>query len=101
MVLENLTLFEVHLENARIGPNRATASNPEGAAEDASGDREETVDDTADGGPSIGRLVVASVLLSVVVSVLAWKLASDDEDPEVAIDAPAETDEGVDVTVEE
>jgi len=73
------------------------------AVEDEPTDETEAVEDGTDGGcrPSVGRLVVASVLFSLVVSLVAWKLSGDDEDPDVAIDAPAETDDGVGVTVEE
>jgi len=95
MVLDKLTLFEVHLEDASFGPN-VTGDRSE--AED-----EPTVEDEApeESGISVGRLVVASVLFSVVVSLVAWKLAGEDEDPDVAIDAPEETDDAVDVTVDD
>jgi len=95
MVLENLTLFEVHLDNARIGPSIDDEDDPETDAP--------TADDTTDGdgcGSSVGRLVVASVVVSIVVSLIAWKLAGDDEEPEVTIDAPAEID-AVDVATED
>lgn len=94
MVLDKLTLFEVHLEDASFGPNLGP--------EESEGVDEPTVEDEpADGGGiSVGRLVVASVVLSVVVSVLAWKLTGDDEESDVAIDAPEE-DDAVDVTVED
>ncbi|WEL16735.1 hypothetical protein SVXHr_0555 [Halorhabdus sp. SVX81] len=95
MVLENLTLFEVHLDNARIGPGMANEDEPEPEATVA----DEAAD--ADDGRSIGRLVIASIVVSIVVSVLAWALTDEDEQPDVAIDAPEETDSPVDVAVED
>ncbi|ACV11237.1 hypothetical protein Huta_1054 [Halorhabdus utahensis DSM 12940] len=95
MVLENLTLFEVHLDNARIGPSIDDEDNPETDAP--------TADETTDGdgcASSVGRLVVASVVVSIVVSLIARKLAGDDTEPDVAIDAPEESD-AVDVATED
>ncbi|MFB6201733.1 MAG: hypothetical protein ABEI98_06955 [Halorhabdus sp.] len=95
MVFDKLTLFEVHLEDAAFGPNAArdrSETDDEPTVEAASSDSS---------GISIGRLVVASVVLSVAVSILARKLVGDEDEPEVAIDAPEETDGAVDVAVED
>lgn len=84
MGLDKLTLLEVHVEDASFGPNMGSDGSE---AED-----EPIVEDEADdeSGISVGRLVVASVVLSAIVSILAWKRSGDDEQPAVAIDAPEE-----------
>ena len=84
MVFENLTLFEIHFEDATIGPNVNT-DEPDAQSEGRIGDKA-----TEDGGVSVGRLVIASVVVSIVVRLLVRKLAGEREDAEVEIDAPEE-----------
>ncbi|WP_135665253.1 hypothetical protein [Halorhabdus rudnickae] len=101
MVFENLTLFEVHLEDATFSP---TQSLGEGTDDErsAGGDDQSTADEheAPTDGAGVGRvlaLVVASVVASIVVTVVIRQLVGDEE-PEVDIDAP---EEPVDVSIDD
>ena len=91
MVFENLTLFEIHLEDADFGPCGAEGAQADVGGEQ-SGDETPENADAGDEGPPVGRLILASVVVSIVVALLARKLAGDDDEPDVAIDAPEEPD---------
>jgi hypothetical protein len=97
-----ITLFEIHLDGARIDADaEATANAPlsslsgllgrgKGESESSSsnpGSATETEvevaadDDTEPSGPSIGKLLLATVLLAVVAALARRLLGSEDESP--------------------
>ncbi|WP_136690111.1 hypothetical protein [Halorhabdus amylolytica] len=98
MVFENLTLFEVHLEDATFSPTQilgegeADDERPAGSDDRAAANEHEEPTD----GNGWGR-VLALVVASLVVSVVIRKLVGDAEEPEVDIDAP---EEPVDVSLD-
>lgn len=76
MVLENLTLFEVHLDDLDLGSRR-------GGDDERDADAEPADESDASGGGKrrILALVGASLAMSVVVAVVASRLAGSDEPP--------------------
>jgi hypothetical protein len=99
MVLENVTLFEVHLDDAQFTADAGGSDRSEGVrAEDVRVDDEavddsEAVEGAETGGESSGRggflrLAAASVALSLVATVVARRVAGRGDDPvEVDLDA--------------
>jgi len=89
MVFENLTLFEVHLEDANFSSTVATGGEEP---------PESTDGDPTDGeGPPVGRLLVAGLTIAIAVALLARKLVGGDS-PDVDIDAP---EDPVDVSLDD
>jgi hypothetical protein len=81
MVFENLTLFELHLEDAQFGPT----SLPDLDAVESAEESGEEPDQTAAGGSRRRglALLLASVAVSLVATVVARRLAgADDADEE-------------------
>lgn len=102
MVFENVTLFEVHLDDARFdaraGGVDGSDADPAEAVEDRA--HEERVDDeraaesetaeaSAGGRGRVAKLILASVVVSVAATVVARRFAGGDDDP-VAVDLGAE-----------
>jgi hypothetical protein len=82
MVFENLTLFELHVEDAQFGPTTL----PDGEQATAESETDEAPDETTDTGRREGGarrrvllLAVASVAVSVAATALARRLAGADE----------------------
>lgn len=98
MVFENLTIFEVHLEDAQFGPESMGESEEPEASETNAKVSDEVADSEDEGGVPVKRLIVASVLVSIVATVAARRLFGDDE-PEVEIDTADESEREDDVGV--
>ncbi|WP_436923391.1 hypothetical protein [Halosimplex amylolyticum] len=95
MVFENVTLFEVHLDDAQFGPRdgrsgddsrsesvaveRSDAGEPE-VGTDSGG--EASADAEGSGRGRFAKLAVASVVVSVVATVVARRLAGRGDDSE-------------------
>ncbi|WP_415378501.1 hypothetical protein [Halosimplex sp. TS25] len=112
MVFENVTLFEVHLDDAQFGPGAGRASDDardeavdavrRDADERATGS--EPTDEEGSGRSRIAKLAVASVVVSVVATLAARRLTGRDDEPafdagdadevEPAPYTPETTDEG-------
>jgi len=99
MVFENLTIFEVHLEDAQFGPETMGESEEPEPGEPKAQAIDEPAEGEDEGGVPIGRLIVASVIVSIVATVVARRLLGGDEEPEVEIDAPEESEREEDVGV--
>jgi len=70
-MVRKITLFEIHLDDARFGTN------------DTVEDRDEDSVEPNESGPSVAKLVFASLFLSVAVTVIVRRLFGDgDEGPE-------------------
>ncbi|WP_229114362.1 hypothetical protein [Halapricum desulfuricans] len=92
-MVQKLTLFEVHLDDARLGTNDMQEASD---AEAAGTERHEIGEpETTARKPNVRRLVVASLVVSVVVSAIARRLFADDE-PAASIEID-ETDAELDV----
>lgn len=63
-MVSKITIFELHVDDARFGTNDTI--------EDA--ESVETVESTPESGPNVGRLVLASLLVSVVATLVARRL---------------------------
>ena len=100
MVFENVTLFEVHLDDAQFSADAGLAADADASDDDRRVDDEAAprVDDVAvdEGAPTEGssgrgrfvRLAAASVVVSVVATVVARRIAGRGDDPvEVDLDA--------------
>ncbi|MFC7140103.1 hypothetical protein ACFQMA_09685 [Halosimplex aquaticum] len=99
MVFENVTLFEVHLDDAQFGPRDARPDDARGGSDEAarrdadgrgaetgSGADSESTDGTGSGRGRFAKLAVASVVVSVVATVAARRLAGRGADPEFDAD---------------
>lgn len=105
MVLDKLTLFELHFDDAQFGPARMTtggddadetAATPE-LEDETSEDAPATETESGDGG--MGRALALagfSVLLSVAVTLLARRLSGDDGETTLDefADEPVEVETG-------
>lgn len=99
-MVRKLTLFEVHLDDARFGTNEAleaadTADIETRQPEIETHETNISESETADEGPSIRRLVAVSLIVSVVATAIARRLFGDDE-PAASIEID-ETDEELEV----
>lgn len=88
MVFENLTLFEVHLENAHLGPAFGEEEAEEAPAE-------ATEEDVESGGRGPGRSLGLVLFLVVVAAMAVRRYRSggesvEEEIEEITIDQPAE-----------
>lgn len=83
MAFENLTLFELHLENARIGPSFRGDDEEAEETEAAS---------SSGGGRPVGRGVVALALLAVGAAVALRRLrgGSDGDSEQITIEHAVE-----------
>lgn len=76
MAFENLTLFELHLENSRIGPD----FGGEGAAEEEMAAESESEESSGGG---LGRIVGTLVLLAIVaMAVRRFRSSGEETGPE-------------------
>lgn len=82
-MVSKITLFEIHLDDARFGTNETVEESPE------------TTVESSESSPSVAKLVLASLFLSVAVTVLVRRLfgGADDE-------FEAETESPVEVEIE-
>jgi hypothetical protein len=77
-MVREITLFEVHLDGARFGTNETATSDEEQNAEQD--------------GPSVVKLVLASLFLSVAVTVIVRRLFGDEADEQAEAEDPIEVE---------
>ncbi|MFW5978317.1 MAG: hypothetical protein ACOCP2_03685 [Halohasta sp.] len=80
-MVDEITLFELHLDDARFGTNDTVATDQ--SVSDA---------DTETSGPSVAKLVLASLFLSIAVTVLVRRLVGDDTEDADESDDPIEVE---------
>ena len=71
-MVEKITLFELHLDGAKFGTNDDVEETP-------TVETLQAVAETGRDGPGVGRLLAASLFVSVVATVLARRLFGDDD----------------------
>lgn len=90
MAFDKITLFEFDLQDAQFGPKSMDVpdkfSGTVGTDEDDEGhegdvEAEFETEDSS-GGPSIGRMILFAVVMSVVATLVARRLGGDDEEEE-------------------
>ena len=88
MVFENLTLFELHLENSRFGPSFGGDDEEEAEAAEEAYDAEETGDEGGRGGGM--RRALGVLLLFVVVGLAVRRYRSGGESMEDVVEEESE-----------
>lgn len=83
-MVQKLTLFEVHLDDARFGTNEALEAADMADVETPrpeieTHETEIAEPETTDEGPNVRRLVAASLIVSVVATAIARRLFGDDK----------------------
>lgn len=88
MAFDEVTLFEFDLEGAQFGPKEVdvperfsgrTETEPEEATTDVEA---ETDAEDESGGPSLGRMVLMAIVVSVVATLVARRLRGGDDEAE-------------------
>ncbi|WP_436931346.1 hypothetical protein [Halosimplex halobium] len=94
MVFENLTLFEVHLDDAQFGTDagRSDERDADVALPEPDSDDDRETADSSGGRGRFVKLAVASVVVSVAATLVARRVAGGDDSVAVGL----ETDRGVD-----
>jgi hypothetical protein len=77
-MVREITLLEVHLDGARFGTNETVASDDEQPTEQE--------------GPSVAKLVLASLFLSIAVTVIVRRLFGDETDEQTETEDPIEVE---------
>ncbi|QCC49883.1 hypothetical protein [Halapricum salinum] len=79
-MVRKITLFEIHLDDARFGTNETVEES------------EDTVADTQSDGPSVAKLVFASLFVSVAVTVIVRRLFGAGDDGFEETESPVEVE---------
>lgn len=93
-MVSKITIFELHMDSPRFGTNETVEELDEEVVESF---EEDTASDS--GGPSLGRLVVMSLFVSVAATLLARRLFGDEDVEEAPIEIDT-TEEPADLEIE-
>lgn len=97
-MIEKITFFEVHLDDARFGTNDTVNEDVEAVVADE--DHVEAVVAAPDDSSGVARLLVASLFVSVGAALLARRLFGDDADDAEPIELDT-TDDATAVEIEQ
>jgi len=79
-MVSKITLFEIHLDDARFGTNETV------------GDSDEEPVEPSESSPSVAKLVIGSLFLSVAVTVIVRRLFGDGEEETEVTESPVEVE---------